>query len=138
MAGPVELAGRDRLARLLAELVLPELRGLLLVAAELLALRLRPLGLRLDPTVVRERPRHGWESLTRTEVTVADDAAVASAIARAATSSRWTTSLRRSVPSTPAMGSEATSSGMTGEAQAACRGLVSMVSLRPISSRAWA
>lgn len=34
--------------------------------------RLRPLGLRLDPTVVRERPRHGWESLTRTEVTVAE------------------------------------------------------------------
>ena len=34
--------------------------------------RLRPLGLRLDPTVMRERPRHGWESLTRTEVTVAE------------------------------------------------------------------
>lgn len=34
--------------------------------------RLRALGVRLDPRVVRERPRSGWNSLTRTEVTVAE------------------------------------------------------------------
>lgn len=36
------------------------------------ASRLRPLGLRLDATAVVERPRTGWESLTRTEITVAE------------------------------------------------------------------
>jgi DNA-binding NarL/FixJ family response regulator len=34
--------------------------------------RLRPFGLRLDPAVTRDRPRYGWGSLTRTEVTVAE------------------------------------------------------------------
>ena len=35
------------------------------------ASRLRPLGVRLDPTA-RDRPTHGWESLTKTETTVAE------------------------------------------------------------------
>nr|WP_261977733.1 helix-turn-helix transcriptional regulator [Gordonia sp. NB41Y] len=34
--------------------------------------RLRALGLRLDPKAVRDRPRTGWDSLTRSEVTVAE------------------------------------------------------------------
>jgi DNA-binding CsgD family transcriptional regulator len=34
--------------------------------------RLRALGLRLDPRAVRDRPRTGWDSLTRTEVTIAE------------------------------------------------------------------
>lgn len=34
--------------------------------------RLRALGLRLDANTVRERPRTGWESLTRTEVTITE------------------------------------------------------------------
>jgi DNA-binding CsgD family transcriptional regulator len=34
--------------------------------------RLRALGLRLDATATQDRPRAGWESLTRTEVTVAE------------------------------------------------------------------
>ncbi len=34
--------------------------------------RLRALGLRLDARSARERPRSGWNSLTRTEVTVAE------------------------------------------------------------------
>ncbi|MET3860820.1 DNA-binding NarL/FixJ family response regulator [Dietzia sp. 2505] len=34
--------------------------------------RLRPHGVRLDPATVRERPREGWGSLTRTEVTVVE------------------------------------------------------------------
>ncbi|WP_037139687.1 helix-turn-helix transcriptional regulator [Rhodococcoides fascians] len=37
-----------------------------------IAMRLRPLGVRLDPRTVRERPRTGWDSLTRTETTIAD------------------------------------------------------------------
>ena len=37
-----------------------------------IASRLRPMGLRIDPNAVRDRPRHGWESLTKTEVTVAE------------------------------------------------------------------
>ncbi|MGW0038690.1 LuxR C-terminal-related transcriptional regulator [Gordonia sp. NPDC003376] len=37
-----------------------------------IATRLRALGLRLDPTAVRDRPRHGWDSLTRSELTVAE------------------------------------------------------------------
>lgn len=37
-----------------------------------IASRMRALGLRLDPAALRERPRSGWESLTRTEVTVAE------------------------------------------------------------------
>lgn len=34
--------------------------------------RLRPLGLRLDARTVRDRPLTGWDSLTRTEVTIAE------------------------------------------------------------------
>lgn len=34
--------------------------------------RLRPLGLRLDPGAVRDRPRSGWDSLTPTESTIAE------------------------------------------------------------------
>ncbi|WP_158171394.1 helix-turn-helix transcriptional regulator [Rhodococcus sp. JT-3] len=34
--------------------------------------RLRALGLRLDPNAIQERPRTGWNSLTRTEVTIAE------------------------------------------------------------------
>lgn len=34
--------------------------------------RLRALGLRLDAHTVRQRPRSGWDSLTRTEVTIAE------------------------------------------------------------------
>lgn len=34
--------------------------------------RLRPLGVRLDARTVRDRPRTGWDSLTRTEVTIAE------------------------------------------------------------------
>nr|WP_296774232.1 LuxR family transcriptional regulator [Rhodococcus sp. (in: high G+C Gram-positive bacteria)] len=34
--------------------------------------RLRALGLRLDPRVVRDRPRTGWDSLTKTEITITD------------------------------------------------------------------
>ncbi|WP_238420665.1 LuxR C-terminal-related transcriptional regulator [Gordonia sp. 'Campus'] len=36
-----------------------------------IATRLRPLGVRIDPAV-RDRPVHGWESLTKTETTVAE------------------------------------------------------------------
>jgi DNA-binding CsgD family transcriptional regulator len=35
-------------------------------------MRLRPLGVRLDPRTVRDKPRTGWDSLTRTESTIAD------------------------------------------------------------------
>ncbi|EME15270.1 helix-turn-helix transcriptional regulator [Rhodococcus triatomae] len=34
--------------------------------------RLRALGPRLDPRAVRDRPRTGWDSLTRTEATIAE------------------------------------------------------------------
>ncbi len=34
--------------------------------------RLRPMGVRMDPNTVRDRPTHGWDSLTPTERTVAD------------------------------------------------------------------
>lgn len=34
--------------------------------------RLRALGVRLDANTVRERPRSGWDSLTRTEMTIAE------------------------------------------------------------------
>ncbi|WP_338836911.1 helix-turn-helix transcriptional regulator [Gordonia polyisoprenivorans] len=37
-----------------------------------IASRLRPMGLRLDPSKIRERPTHGWKSLTPTERTVAE------------------------------------------------------------------
>ncbi|MGC4934688.1 LuxR C-terminal-related transcriptional regulator [Gordonia sp. DT30] len=37
-----------------------------------LATRLRALGLRMDPNTVRHRPTHGWDSLTATEITVAE------------------------------------------------------------------
>lgn len=37
-----------------------------------IVMRLRPLGVRLDPRTVKERPRTGWDSLTRTETTIAD------------------------------------------------------------------
>lgn len=37
-----------------------------------IATRLRALGLRLDPSTMRERPHTGWDSLTRTEVTIAE------------------------------------------------------------------
>ncbi|QTI69604.1 helix-turn-helix transcriptional regulator [Gordonia polyisoprenivorans] len=37
-----------------------------------IASRLRPMGLRLDPSKIRERPTHGWKALTPTERTVAE------------------------------------------------------------------
>lgn len=37
-----------------------------------LASRLRAHGLRMDPNAIRDRPTHGWASLTKTEVTVVE------------------------------------------------------------------
>ncbi|MGV9794664.1 LuxR C-terminal-related transcriptional regulator [Gordonia sp. NPDC003422] len=61
-------AARDAAGR---ALTLTQSMGATSMSARI-ASRLRPLGLRIDPTAVRDRPRHGWESLTKTEVTVAE------------------------------------------------------------------
>ncbi|WP_279627984.1 helix-turn-helix transcriptional regulator [Gordonia lacunae] len=62
---------RDR-ARDLARRAMRLTRGMgATTSSARVASRLRPLGIRLDPAV-RDRPTHGWESLTKTETTVAE------------------------------------------------------------------
>ncbi|AFR46778.1 DNA-binding HTH domain-containing protein [Gordonia sp. KTR9] len=62
---------RDR-ARDLARRAMRLTRGMgASTSSARVASRLRPLGIRLDPAA-RDRPTHGWESLTRTETTVAE------------------------------------------------------------------
>lgn len=52
-------------------LVLTQAMGASALSARVTS-RLRAMGLRLEPTAVRDRPRTGWQSLTRTEVTVVE------------------------------------------------------------------
>ncbi|MFW0797517.1 LuxR C-terminal-related transcriptional regulator [Gordonia sp. CPCC 205515] len=66
------LAERTR-ARELANraFVVMQTMGAVTMSARL-ASRMRPHGIRMDPNAVRDRPTHGWGSLTKTEVTVAE------------------------------------------------------------------
>ncbi len=54
-----------------AALVLTQTMGATGLSARIIS-RLRQHGIRMDASTIRERPRFGWESLTRTEVTVVE------------------------------------------------------------------
>ncbi|MEE3853283.1 LuxR C-terminal-related transcriptional regulator [Gordonia sp. LSe1-13] len=61
-------AARDLAAK---AFVLTQSMGAVTMSARI-ASRLRAHGVRMDPNAVRDRPTHGWPSLTETEVTVAE------------------------------------------------------------------
>ncbi|MGW5524865.1 LuxR C-terminal-related transcriptional regulator [Gordonia sp. NPDC003950] len=65
--------GDKPLARELARnaIVLSQSMGAVSVSTRI-ASRLRPHGVRLDPRTIRDRPTHGWDSLTPTETAVAE------------------------------------------------------------------